>query len=406
MDSSQSVARGASQFKIAVVGGGLGGLTLASVLQHSYKIECIVFELDDTVDSRNQGGSLDLHVESGQLALEKAGLTDQFRKHARYQGQDIVLADMTGKILMQHVGSEGPTGGELDRPEIDRTVLRQMLIDSLDEDTIQWGKKVIKIEEESKDKENGNHRHTLTFQDGRTGTFDLVVGGDGAWSKIRKFVSETTPSYAGVTFIECRLSNVDIDHPKASKMVGNGTFWGLQNNKGLLCQRNGDGSIRVYVTLRIEENGLSHLDFSNPEIPRKHLMDIFSDWDDSLKALIEESSAFIPRGIYMLPTDYTWKSHPGVTLIGDAAHLMTPFAGEGANMAMLDGANLAAAISEIVHNGKDLATTIEKFEKDMHNVVMDFAIESLENMDTLISENGPQAVLKMFSMMRDDNAAP
>jgi 2-polyprenyl-6-methoxyphenol hydroxylase-like FAD-dependent oxidoreductase len=388
-------APNSSQFKIAVVGGGIGGLTLASVLQRAYKIKCTVFELDDTVDSRNQGGSLDLHVESGQLALEKADLTDQFRQHARYQGQDIVLSDMTGKILFRYVGSEGPTGGELDRPEIDRTVLRQMLIESLDEDVIQWGRKVVKVEEESKDKVN--HRHTLTFQDGQTGTFDLVVGADGAWSKIRKIVSEETPTYTGVSFIECRLSNVDIDHPSISNLVGDGTFWGLQNNKGLLCQRNGDGSIRVYVALRIAENGLSHLDFSNPEIPRKYLMEQFSDWDDSLKSLIEESSTFIQRGCYMLPTDYTWKSYPGITLIGDAAHLMTPFAGEGANMAMLDGAKLAAAISQIVHDGKDLATTIENFERDMHNIVTGMAIESAENMNVLISEDGPQAVLKMFA---------
>ncbi|KAI9289972.1 hypothetical protein BC943DRAFT_313020 [Umbelopsis sp. AD052] len=279
-----------------------------------------------------------------------------------------------------------------------------MLIDSLDEDTIQWGKKVIKIEEGSKD--NGKHPHTLTFQDGQTGSFDLVVGADGAWSKLRKFVSDATPFYSGVTMIEGRMSNVDINHPDVSKLVGDGTLWGLQNNKGLLCQRNGDGSIRVYIALRIEENSLSYLDYSNPEIPRKYLIDLFSDWDDSLKALIEESKTFIQRGIYMLPTDYTWKSHPGVTLIGDAAHLMTPFAGEGANMAMLDGAKLAAAISEIVHHGKDLATTLDNFERDMHNTVTPLATESFDNMNTLISENGPQATLKFLAMMGNDNAAP
>jgi 2-polyprenyl-6-methoxyphenol hydroxylase-like FAD-dependent oxidoreductase len=178
MVSSQIVAPNSSMFKIAVVGGGLGGLTLASVLQHAYKIKCTVFELDGTVDSRNQGGSLDLHVESGQLALKNAGLIDQFRKHARYQGQYVIITNKTGKVLFQAVGNEGPTGGRDDHPETDRKLLRQILIDSLDEGTIQWGKKVIKIEEDLKDK--GNHRHTLTFQDGQTGTFDLIDGADGA----------------------------------------------------------------------------------------------------------------------------------------------------------------------------------------------------------------------------------
>ncbi|KAG2174673.1 hypothetical protein INT44_006937 [Umbelopsis vinacea] len=400
MSSLQSTIPDSSRMKIAVVGGGLGGLTLASVLQHAYKIKCTVFELDDTVNSRNQGGSLDLHFESGQYALKKAGLIDQFRKHARYQGEDHILTDMTGKILMQQVGRKGSTGGRFDRPEIDRTVLRQILIDSLDEDTIQWGKKVIQIEEDSKSKDNGKHRHTITFQDGQTGTFDLVVGADGAWSKIRKFVSDVTPFYGGVSFIEGLHPNADINYPKVSKLVGNGSFWALQYNKGLLCQRSGDGSIRVSAAIRIEEDGFSQLDFSNPEIPRKYLMDLFSDWDDSLKVLIEESPTFIARGIYMLPAGYKWKSHPGVTLIGDAAHLMTPFAGEGANMAMLDGAKLASAISQIVHKGKDLATTIDKFERTMCNTVTGPATESAKNMDLMISENGHQEVLKMFRILR------
>ncbi|KAH8554018.1 hypothetical protein BGW37DRAFT_517767 [Umbelopsis sp. PMI_123] len=396
MNSLQTSAPNSSELKIAVVGGGLGGLTLASILQHAYNIKCTVFELDSTVGSRAQGGSLDLHVESGQLALDKAGLSEQFRKHARYQGQDTVITDKTGKVLLKDVGG-GPSGGDDDRPEIDRTILRQMLIASLDEGIIQWGKKVISIEEESKD--NDNHRHILTFQDGQTGTFDLVVGADGAWSKIRKLVSEANPIYTGVSMAEASLSNVDIDHPVASKLVGNGNYWALQNNKALMCQRNGDSSIRVYITLRIEENGFAHLDGSAPEISRQYYLDQFSDWDDSLKTLIKDSQTYIPRGVYMLPTDHTWKSHPGVTLIGDAAHLMTPFAGEGANMAMLDGVNLAAAISEIVHNGKDLATTIEGFENDMHNIVTGPATESANNIDLFISEDAPQAVVSLFEQL-------
>jgi 2-polyprenyl-6-methoxyphenol hydroxylase-like FAD-dependent oxidoreductase len=179
----------------------------------------------------------------------------------------------------------------------------------------------------------------------------------------------------------------------------------LPINKGLLCQRNGDGSIRAYVMIRIVENGVSHLDFSDPEVPRKYLLEQFSDWDDSVKVFIKEATGFIPRGCYMLPTDHTWKSHPGVTLIGDAAHLMSPFAGEGTNMAVLDGANLAA-ISEIVHNGKDLATTIETFERDMHDMVTGPAIESAENIDMFMSDDAPQGVVNFFTMAYGSGASP
>ncbi|KAH8553596.1 monooxygenase FAD-binding protein [Umbelopsis sp. PMI_123] len=403
MNSLQASSLKSSEFKIAVVGGGLGGLTLASVLQYAYNIKCTVFELDSTAESRPQGGSLDLHVGSGLLAMEKTGLFEEFQKHARYLGLDMVIADKTGKVHHVHVGG-GPTGGDDERPEIDRTILRQILIDSLDESIIQWGKKVVSIEEESKDSDN--HRHILTFQGGQTGTFDLVVGADGAWSKIRKLVSEANPFYTGVSMVEACLSNVDIDHPAASKLVGHGIYSALQNNKALLCQRNGDGTIRVYITLRIEENGLSHLDGADPEFTRQYLLEKFSDWDDSLMTFIKDSKTYIPRRVYILPTDHTWKTHPGVTLIGDAAHLMTPFAGEGANMAMLDGVNLAAAISEIVNNGKDLTTTIEAFEKDMHNIVTGPATESAQNIDFFISEEAPQPVVDFFEKMQHAGGPP
>lgn len=395
MESSNKNTSDPSPFKIAVVGGGIGGLTLASVLRKAYNIRCTVFEVDETENSRNQGGSLDLHVHSGQFALEKAGLIGEFHKHARYQGEALVITDKTGKVFYQETGGEGPTGTEHDRPEIDRTILRHMLIESLDKDTIQWGKKIMKIEEDIKD----NHSHALTFQDGQTESFDFVVGADGAWSKVRKFVSNVNPFYTGIFFAEVCLPNADTDHPAASKLVGHGSFIALQDNKGLLCQRNGDGSIRIYVTIRVEENDVSQVDFSNPENPRKYFLDTFSDWDDSLKVFIKEAPSFIPRGFYMLPTDHTWKSHPGVTLIGDAAHLMSPFAGEGANMAMLDGTKLAAAIAEIVHNGKDLATTIENFEKDMHETVVGPATESAKNMDMFMSDDAPHGVVNFFETM-------
>jgi 2-polyprenyl-6-methoxyphenol hydroxylase-like FAD-dependent oxidoreductase len=72
--------------KVAIIGAGPGGLTLARLLQQN-QILCTIYESEVRRDVRNQGGTLDLHRKAGQLALKEAGLLDQFRKHARPEGE-------------------------------------------------------------------------------------------------------------------------------------------------------------------------------------------------------------------------------------------------------------------------------------------------------------------------------
>lgn len=60
----------------------------------------------------------------------------------------------------------------------------------------------------------------------------------------------------------------------------------------------------------------------------------------------------------------TWLHHPGVTLLGDAAHLMSPFGGQGANLAMLDAADLARAVLDALAAG-DPASATTRYEEVM-----------------------------------------
>ncbi|KAF9354778.1 hypothetical protein BGX26_007378 [Mortierella sp. AD094] len=385
-----------SQLKIAIVGAGLGGLTSTRTLQQN-DINCSVFELDASPDSRSQGGTLDMHQESGQLALRINGLWDKIESHhIRYEGEDFRIADKTRKIWMEEIADVDAPSQANRRPEVDRSVLRQIYLDSIKEGTIHWGiqvKNIIPVESQT---ESGRAPYTLVFKNGTEETFDLVVGADGAWSRVRALLSDAKPIYSGVTMIETRLINVDEDHPEEAKLVGRGTMCALSDNKGLMAQRNGDGSIPNYVTLRIPENSLSEKEFLQESTGRAYILNQFNDWCQDLKNLIENGQGLIPRAINVLPIEHRWTSRPGVTIIGDAAHLMSPFAGEGANLAMIDGVELGLAIVKIVKEGRDLAVCQQEFEKAMIDRSQQAAARSAKNMEEFIHANAPRNTISFF----------
>src|SRR3984885_12641943 len=150
--------------RVAIVGAGLGGLVLARVLQ-IHGIPSTIYELDVAADARKQGGSLDMHQGSGQFAVRMAGLYEEFRRLTHPKGEAMRVLDKSGTVFINYAPEEGEGG----RPEIDRTVLRNLLIASLDPGTIVWGHKVTVL------KSLGDGRHELTFATGNRTTVDLLV---------------------------------------------------------------------------------------------------------------------------------------------------------------------------------------------------------------------------------------
>lgn len=109
-----------SSLRIAIIGGGPGGLTLAQLLQLQ-GLRPTVYDLEESVNARSQGGSLDLHTDTGIPAMKSTGLWDDFLKYARYEDQTMRVLDKYGVVHLDESAEAQPQEGEdHSRPEIDR----------------------------------------------------------------------------------------------------------------------------------------------------------------------------------------------------------------------------------------------------------------------------------------------
>jgi len=366
---------------VSIVGAGIGGLLLARVL-HVHGVAAAVYEAEPSAGSRTQGGQLDIHAETGQVALAAARLTDEFRAVIHRGGEASRLLDRNGTVLLDE-----PDDGGHGRPEVLRGDLRRILLDALPDGTVQWGRKVTSATS------RGDGRHELVFADGSTVTTHLLVGADGAWSRVRPLVSDATPYYVGTTFVETYLLDADERHPAAAAAVGAGSFFSLLPGQGIFAHREPGNVLHAYVALNRPLDWIAGIDFDDHAAAIARVAAEFDGWAPELTALITESDTPpVPRPLHALPDDHRWSHVPGVTLLGDAAHLAPP-GGEGANLAMFDAAELALAVAA---NPTDVDAAVTAYEDAMFPRSAASAVEARETLDVCLGQHAPYALLDFF----------
>lgn len=401
------------QPRIAIVGAGPGGLTLGLLL-HNRDIPFTVYDLRPRPDEEEIAapcGMLDLHEGSGLAAIHACGLYDDFLALTGECEEAAKVVDKNADILHQD------SGGVQARPEIARNKLSGLLLSKLPAESVRHNTKLL-----STRRDPGIGQVTLELESTIDGTIawatcDCVVGADGAWSRVRRLLTDEKPKPTGVMLLTLAIKHVSTRFPHLSDLTGRGSFICLGNRHVLSSHRSAQDAAYLYLMISAPEDAAVTEFLGSASLPdlREKLLDskaFFADHAPILKELVglgfdEEISNGADlhfKAISMLPIGHRWEHRSGVTLIGDSAHLMMP-SGEGVNLAMVDALDLSRAIGKAWDESRapgrqDFNKALDLAAGEFEDVMFTRAHEEAEDAwtlrQTMFAENGAQKMVDFF----------
>ncbi|KAI3325622.1 salicylate hydroxylase [Xylariaceae sp. AK1471] len=421
--------------RIAIVGAGPAGLALG-ILLHRHHIPFTIYELrrkPTDADYASHSGMLDLHSDTGLAAIEACGLMSEFQARTFECAEASIVANKDGSAIWS-------AEGDGTAPEISRHALTKLFLSKLPEECIKWEHKLL-----SASAVTDSDQFTLDFESQEQGPVvaDLVIGADGAWSRTRPLVTDIVPHYSGEQMITVTIPDLTTRYPSLEAFVGAGSLIALGDGSAIISQRGLQGAARLYLVVSTDDENLGSSSGLNT-LPPSEVKDLllrttitttstaggkeegkwrnFGTWGPKPKELITRAledhaatgEALDVRPLYMLPVgQLAWPHRAGVTLLGDAAHLMTPFAGEGVNLALKDALDLARAITrawDASNVDNDTTPTeecrsafmavldplIEDFEKTMLARGEEAAAQTWTNLQLFFGEDAAKKVAAIF----------
>jgi 2-polyprenyl-6-methoxyphenol hydroxylase-like FAD-dependent oxidoreductase len=403
------VIRTTEPFHVIVIGGGIGGLCLAQGLKQA-GIGVAVYERDRTPTSREQGYRI--HIDpTGSRSLHEClplALWDAFVATAGDPGAGFGFLTERLRTLVL-IEDEIVTGGMTDATKghhaVSRLTLRQILLAGQD-DIVHFDKEFVQYEH------SPDGRVTAVFADGTTATGDLLVGVDGANSRVRRqYLPQAERIDTGAVGIGGKLELTDHSQAWLPNRITTGMNVILGPRHFLFTavfkRRRKPDEVLSLLSDEVRAAGL------DPEVLFRQLEDhdyilwafvtrsdvhpmdattghgeamqrlvgrLIEDWHPDLHRMVTETDPVTVQAFPFLTSVPVkpWES-TNVTLLGDAIHSMTPAGGVGANTALRDARLLCRALTAVHHGEQPLLQAIHGYEAEMLEYGFAAVKDSLSN---------------------------
>ncbi len=314
--------------RIAIIGAGVGGLTVALALRER-GFDAQIYER--TVELREVGAAVYLAANASRF-IERFGLGQQFTDVSWAPTALIYRDGRDGRVIGRHTGTESDLWGAPGWG-VHRADLQRILSEAVGLDRIHLGKALTAYQQD-------DHEVTLTFADGTSATADLVIGADGARSTVRElmigFDDKIYTGRSGFRGIVPLSQLPSLPDPGALQ------FWIGPDGHLLHYPIGKDGDLINF--LLVKKMPWEGDDWTVPAQPDEHLR-LFAGWHPAVIEMISAPTFDLRWALNRRPPLSRWYDGR-VVLLGDAAHALVPHHGQGANQTVEDAVVFARTLAE------------------------------------------------------------